>query len=412
VRSEVLRRCFEMLKSEAEGFALLITLEMGKPLAESRGAVAYAAEFFRWFAEEAPRIQGRYAQAPSGNGQFVVKHQPIGPVLAVTPWNFPLAMGARKIAPALAAGCTIIVKPAEDTPLTMLRLADLMKRAGVPDGVVNVISTSQPAEICEALTNDSRLRKVTFTGSTAVGRLLVRSSAKHLLRTSMELGGNAPFIVFADCDMEAAVKGAVLAKMRNNGEACTAVNRFYVQEPILKEFSERLADHLAQMKMGRGTEEGVEVGPLINEAQWDTTHALVQDAIERGATVVTRTTELPKEGWFYPVTVLLNIPSDARILREEVFGPVAAIRSFASEEEAIAAANNTEYGLISYIFTRDIDRAWRVASALESGMVGINRGIISDPAAPFGGVKASGFGREGGSEGIHEYLSPKYIAFQ
>jgi succinate-semialdehyde dehydrogenase/glutarate-semialdehyde dehydrogenase len=411
-RSEILLRCFETLMAESEEFALLITLEMGKPLVESRSEVAYAAEFFRWFAEEATRIQGRYSKAPGGSGQIVVKHEPVGPVLAITPWNFPLAMGTRKIAPALAAGCTIIVKPAEETPLTMLRLADLMQRCGVPSGVLNVIPTSRPAEICDSLTSDSRLRKLTFTGSTNVGRLLIKSSANHLLRMSMELGGNAPFIVFADCDLDAAVKGAIQAKMRNNGEACTAANRFYVQKPLLQQFSSHLADRLSSMKMGRGTVEGVEVGPLINKGQWETTNNLVQDALEQGARVIGKAATVPTEGWFYPATVLVDIPLGARILREEVFGPVAAIRSFESEEEVIAAANDTEYGLASYIWTRDLDRTWRVASALETGMVGVNRGIISDPAAPFGGVKASGFGREGGTEGIHEYLEAKYIAFQ
>jgi succinate-semialdehyde dehydrogenase/glutarate-semialdehyde dehydrogenase len=410
IRSELMRACFEAIVRETEEFALLMTLEMGKPLAESRAEVVYSAEFFRWFAEEAARIGGRYATAPAGNGHFVVRHEAVGPVLAITPWNFPLAMGARKIAPALAAGCTMVIKPAEDTPLSMLRLAELMQRCGLPAGVLNVITTSQPAPVTAALLADPRLRKLTFTGSTAVGKMLQRASADNMLRTSMELGGNAPFLVFDDCVLQDALNGAMLAKMRNMGQACVAANRFLVQRDIAPAFCAALRDRLAQQKLGSGTDPGTTVGPLINERQRRTTHALVEDAIACGAHVAYRSADVPTTGSFYPVTLLTDVPLSARILKEEVFGPVAAVTVFDTEDEAIALANDTEYGLAAYVYTADLARSWRVAAALRTGMVGINRGIISDAAAPFGGVKSSGLGREGGSEGIYEYLDTKYIA--
>jgi succinate-semialdehyde dehydrogenase/glutarate-semialdehyde dehydrogenase len=410
-RAELLRKCYEAIIAESDNFALLITLEMGKPLAEARAEVAYGAEFFRWFAEEAVRLGGRYAQAPSGNGQFIVRNEAVGPVYAITPWNFPLAMGARKIAPALAAGCTVILKPAEETPLTALLLAKIMHACGVPAGVVNVLPTSDPSAMTAVLTADARLRKITFTGSTAVGRVLVRASAGRLLRTSMELGGNAPFLVFEDCDLDAAVEGALSAKMRNMGEACTAANRFYVHRSVAQLFTNKMAERLSKYRLGRGTEPDVQVGPLISEKQRKITDTLVQDALAKGARIVMTSELVPEDGYFYPVTVLDQIPGDARLLREEIFGPVTAIVPFDTEEEALRMANDAEHGLASYVYTTNLERAWRVANALEFGMVGLNRGIISDPAAPFGGVKASGFGREGGVEGIHEYLQQKYVAF-
>ena len=410
-RGEILRAVYEQITARAEEFALLMTLEMGKALPESRGEVRYGAEFFRWFSEEAARIHGRYQQAPSGAGRIMVHKQPVGPCLAITPWNFPLAMGTRKIGPALAAGCTMIVKPASATPLTMLLLAKLCAEAGLPDGVLSVLTSRQSSALTQPLLDDPRLRKLTFTGSTEVGRSLVQKSAPGLLRTSMELGGNAPFVVFEDADIDAAVQGAMLAKLRNGGEACTAANRFHVQRSVLNEFTDKFVAAMTdQVRMGPGTESGTTLGPLVNEDQLNTVSELVDDAISAGAQLRLGGKAADGPGWFYPATVLTDIPDAARILREEVFGPVAPIVAFDTEEQGLAAANDTEYGLVSYVYTRDLDRALRVAEKLESGMVGVNRGVISDPSAPFGGVKASGFGREGGTEGIEEYLSTKYIA--
>ncbi|SEL23202.1 NAD-dependent succinate-semialdehyde dehydrogenase [Rhodococcus maanshanensis] len=411
-RGEILRAVFEAITARADDFALLMTLEMGKVLAESRGEVAYGAEFFRWFSEEAVRIAGRYTHAPAGTGRILVGKAPVGPCLAITPWNFPLAMGTRKIGPALAAGCTMIVKPAAETPLTMLLLGQLIADAGLPDGVLSVLPTSNAAALTGPLIDDPRLRKLTFTGSTGVGRKLIEQSAKGLLRTSMELGGNAPFVVFDDADLDAAVDGAMLAKLRNGGEACTAANRFHVQNSVREEFAARLTDRMRSMTLGPGTDPDSKLGPLINPAQLETVSELVRDAVAVGAQVRLGGQAPGGPGYFYPATVLADVPVEARILREEVFGPVAAIAGFDTEEEGIAAANDTEYGLAAYIYTQSLDRALRVAEALETGMVGVNRGVISDAAAPFGGVKSSGFGREGGSEGIEEYLETKYIALQ
>ena len=409
-RGEVLRAVFEMIIDRAEDFATLMTLEMGKVLPESMGEVKYGAEFFRWFAEEAVRIGGRYTPSPAGTGRIVVTKQPVGPCFAIMPWNFPLAMGTRKIGPALAAGCTMIVKPAQETPLTMLLLAKLMTEAGLPAGVLSVLATDKPREVTTALIDDGRLRKLTFTGSTGVGKALVKQSADKLLRTSMELGGNAPFVVFDDADVDAAVDGAMLAKMRNGGEACTAANRLYVATPLLEEFTDKFVKRMSDMNLGNGLDPSAKLGPLINPNQLATVQELVDDAVEKGATVAVGGQAPGGPGNFYPATVLVDVPANARILKEEVFGPVAPIVGFDTEEQGIAAANDTEYGLAAYIFTASLDRALRVAEALEAGMVGVNRGVISDPAAPFGGVKESGFGREGGYEGIEEYLDIKYIA--
>ena len=390
-------------------FAWLMTREMGKTLTESRGEVAYGAEFFRWFSEEAVRIHGRYAQAPTGPTRLVTLKRPVGPTLMITPWNFPLAMGTRKIGPAVAAGCTMVVKPASETPLTMLALGALLTEAGLPPGVLNIVTTSRSGEVCEPLIRDPRLRKLTFTGSTSVGKVLVEQSAEQLLRVSMELGGNAPFIVFDDADVEAAVDGAVLAKMRNIGEACTSANRFLVHASVAEEFSRQLADRLSALTLGDGAADGVDIGPLITEHARDGVHTLVEDAVAAGARVLTGGTVPDGSGHFYPPTVLVDVPDGARVLTEEIFGPVAPITTFTDEAEVIARANATEYGLVAYVFTRDQSRVIRVSEALEFGMVGINTGIVSNPAAPFGGVKHSGFGREGGFEGIEEYLSTVYV---
>ena len=409
-RGEVLRAVFEMIIDRAEDFATLMTLEMGKVLAESMGEVKYGAEFFRWFAEEAVRIGGRYTPSPAGTGRIVVTKGPVGPCYAITPWNFPLAMGTRKIGPALAAGCTMIVKPAQETPLTMLLLAKLMAEAGLPSGVLSVLATNKPREVTTALIDDGRLRKLTFTGSTGVGKALVKQSADKLLRTSMELGGNAPFVVFDDADVDAAVDGAMLAKMRNGGEACTAANRFYIANPLIDDFTDKFVKRMGELNLGNGLDPATKLGPLINANQLETVQELVDDAVAQGATVAVGGQAPGGPGNFYPATVLVDVPAGARILKEEVFGPVAPIVGFDTEEQGIAAANDTEYGLAAYIWTESLDRALRVAEALEAGMVGVNRGVISDPAAPFGGVKESGFGREGGYEGIEEYLDIKYIA--
>jgi succinate-semialdehyde dehydrogenase / glutarate-semialdehyde dehydrogenase len=409
-RGEILRSVFEAITNRAEEFATLMTLEMGKVLAESMGEVKYGAEFFRWFAEEAVRIGGRYTKAPAGTGRIIVTKSAVGPCLAITPWNFPLAMGTRKIGPAMAAGCTMIIKPAQETPLTMLLLAKLMDEAGLPKGVLSILPTSKPGDLTTALIDDGRLRKLTFTGSTGVGKALAKQSSDQLLRLSLELGGNAPFIVFDDADVDAAVDGAILAKMRNGGEACTASNRFHVANAVRAEFTEKLVKRMSEFTLGNGLDKSATLGPLVNAKQVKSVEDLVSDAVSKGATVAIGGVAPDGPGHFYPATVLDGVPANARIFKEEVFGPVAPIIGFDTEEEGIAAANDTEYGLAAYIYTQGLDRALRVAEAIEAGMVGVNRGVISDPAAPFGGVKQSGFGREGGSEGIEEYLDTKYIA--
>jgi len=409
-RGEILRRTFELMTSRADELALLMTLEMGKPVAESKAEIAYAAEFFRWFAEEAVRIEGGYQVAPNGKGRFLVMRQPVGPCLLITPWNFPAAMGARKIGPAVAAGCTMVIKPAAQTPLSMLKLAELMTEAGLPAGVLNVITTSDSGGVMEPLIRDPRARKLSFTGSTPVGRKLIEQAAEQVLRTSMELGGNAPFLVFEDADLDKAVDGAMLAKMRNGGEACTAANRIYVHSSVMDTFAGKLTERMAALKVGRGTEDGVDVGPLIDAKQRDKVKDLVDDAIAQGARVLTGATIAEGNGYFYPPTVLAGVPKSARLQKEEIFGPVAPLTAFDTEDEAVAMANDTEFGLVSYLFTNDLTRALRVAERLETGMIGLNQGIVSNPAAPFGGVKQSGLGREGGPVGIAEYLELKYVA--
>jgi len=409
-RGEILRRAYEAIVARMDDLALLMTLEMGKAVEESKAEVAYAAEFFRWFAEEAVRIEGRFASAPNGKGRLLTMKQPVGPCYAITPWNFPMAMGTRKIGPAVAAGCTMVMKPAQQTPLSMLALVQILEECGLPPGVVNHITSSSSSEVSKPIIEDPRLRKLTFTGSTEVGRKLVAQSAPGLLRLSMELGGNAPFLVFPDADVDAAVEGAVIAKMRNIGEACTAANRFHVADRVADEFTEKLAAKLAEMPVGRGTEPGVKVGPLIDDAQRGKVDELVRDAAEKGAQILLGGRAREGAGYFYEPTVLGNVPGDARLLDEEIFGPVAPVVGFDDEDAAIAAANATEYGLVAYVYTRDVKRAFRVCERLETGMIGLNQGMVSNPAAPFGGVKASGFGREGGREGIEEYLSLKYVA--
>ena len=408
-RGEILRRAFQLITERADDLALLMTLEMGKPIAESKGEITYAAEFFRWFAEEAVRIEGGYAVAPNGAGRFLIHKQPVGVCLLITPWNFPMAMGARKIAPALAAGCTCVVKPAEQTPLSMLALMDILTEAGVPAGVVNCITAMDAGGVMEPLIRSGLARKLSFTGSTGTGRLLLEQCAEKILRTSLELGGNAPLIVFEDADLDEAVAGAIAAKMRNMGEACTAANRVYVHSSVIDEFGRRLAERMAAMRVGRGTDDGVQVGPLIDEAALQKVESLVADAVGRGATVLTGGSAIAGGGYFYPPTVLTGVPRDAAMADQEIFGPVAPLTPFDTEAEVIAAANDTEYGLVSYVFTNDLRRALRVAEALETGMVGLNQGVVSNPAAPFGGVKQSGLGREGGSVGIDEFLETKYI---
>ncbi len=409
-RGEILRRAFETISERAEELALLMTLEMGKPLAESRAEIAYGSEFLRWFSEQAVRIDGRYATAPNGQGRLLTMKQPVGPCLLITPWNFPLAMGTRKIGPAIAAGCTMVVKPAQQTPLSMLMLAKILEQAGLPGGVLNLVTAGSAGRTVGPLIEDPRLRKLSFTGSTEVGRSMMAQASGNLLKLSMELGGNAPFVVFEDADIDDAVSGAVIAKMRNVGEACTAANRFHVAAPVAAEFADRLAAKLGAMKVGRGTEQDVEVGPLIDEDQRRKVAELVQDAVGRGARPLTGGGAVDGPGYFYEPTVLADVPADARLLKEEIFGPVAPIRAFDGEDEAIAAANDTEFGLVAYVYTSDLKRALRVCERLETGMIGLNQGLVSNPAAPFGGIKQSGFGREGGPEGIEEYLETKYVA--
>jgi succinate-semialdehyde dehydrogenase/glutarate-semialdehyde dehydrogenase len=409
-RGEILRRAYELITERADDLALLMTLEMGKSVAESKAEVTYASEFLRWFSEQAVRIDGRYSVAPNGAGRLMTMKQPVGPCVLITPWNFPMAMGTRKIGPAIAAGCTMVIKPAKQTPLSMLALAGILEEVGLPGGVLNVITASSSGEVMGPLIKDPRTRKLSFTGSTEVGRKLIEQSAEQILRVSMELGGNAPFLVFDDADIDDAVAGGVIAKMRNIGEACTAANRFHVASSVADEFATKLADKMGAMKVGRGTEEGVEVGPLIDDVQRSKVKDLVSDAESKGAKVVVGGGEVDGRGYFFQPTVLSDVPPDAELLREEIFGPVAPVASFESEQDAIDAANNTEYGLVAYVYTRDIKRALRVCEGLETGMVGLNQGIVSNPAAPFGGVKQSGFGREGGYEGIEEYLETKYVA--
>jgi succinate-semialdehyde dehydrogenase/glutarate-semialdehyde dehydrogenase len=409
-RGEILRRAFEAVLDQADDFAELISLEMGKTLAEAKGEVAYGAEFLRWFSEEAVRIHGRWMQAPAGGSRLLTIRKAVGPCLFITPWNFPLAMGTRKIGPAVAAGCTMVVKPAELTPLTMLALAQVLTEAGLPPGVLNIVTTHNSKALSSTLMADERLRKVSFTGSTPVGKVLVRQSADQLQRMSMELGGNAPFVVFEDADVEAAVEGAMVAKMRNMGEACTAANRFLVHESVARRFGDLLGARMGALKTGRGQDAGTDVGPLINADAVETVGQLVTDAVGDGAEIMCGGTAPDGPGHFYPPTVLLGVPAGARINREEIFGPVAPITTFASDDEAIRLANDTEYGLAAYVYTKDLARTIGIAEALEYGMVGINTGLLSNPAAPFGGVKASGFGREGGFEGIEEYLDTTYVA--
>jgi succinate-semialdehyde dehydrogenase / glutarate-semialdehyde dehydrogenase len=408
-RADMLTRAFELLHGRIDDLALLMTMEMGKPLAEARGEIAYAAEFFRHFAGEAVRIDGGYQTAPAGGARFLVARQPVGPCLLITPWNFPMAMGTRKLGPAIAAGCTSVIKPAPQTPLSMLALMDILAEAGVPGGVVNCITTTDAGGVMEPLIRSGLARKLSFTGSTDVGRLLLEQCAEKILRTSLELGGNAPFIVFEDADLDEAVEGAIAAKMRNMGEACTAANRVYVHSTVIDEFGRRLAARMAGLSVGRGTEAGVKVGPLIDRAALQKVVALVADAVDRGATVLTGGSAPGGDGYFYPPTVLTGVPRDAKMADQEIFGPVAPLTPFDSEAEVIAAANATEYGLVSYVFTNDLRRALRVAEALETGMVGLNQGVVSNPAAPFGGIKQSGLGREGGSVGIDEFLETKYV---
>ncbi|GAB4085443.1 NAD-dependent succinate-semialdehyde dehydrogenase [Myceligenerans cantabricum] len=407
-RGEILRRAFDLLMQRKEDVALLMTLEMGKPLAESRGEVAYGGEFLRWFSEEAPRIQGRYGPNPEGTGRMIVSQHPVGPCFLITPWNFPLAMATRKIAPALAAGCTVVVKPASLTPLTTLLVAQILEDAGLPAGVLNVVTTSNTGPVSERIIRDPRLRKLSFTGSTPVGRKLLAQAAPGVLRTSMELGGNAPFVVFDDADLDAAVDGALAAKFRNIGQACTAANRFIVHRSVAEEFAQRVIRRVAEFRMGRGTEDGVTIGPLIDDDAVTKSASLVADAVERGATLRLGGEPVEGTGSFFPATVVTDVRPGSDILREEIFGPVLAVVPFEDEDDAVRLANDTEFGLVSYVYTQDLARGQRMIDRLATGMMGLNMGVISNAAAPFGGWKQSGLGREGGAEGIHEYLQTKY----
>lgn len=411
-RADILRRAFELVHERADEFATLMTLEMGKPFAESQGEVTYGAEYLRWFSEEATRDYGRYSPVPEGTLRMVTRRKPVGPCLLITPWNFPLAMATRKVAPAVAAGCTMVLKPAKLTPLTAQYFAQTMLDAGLPKGVLNVVSGSSASAISEPLLADARLRKLSFTGSTPVGKTLLKGAADNVLRTSMELGGNAPFIVFEDADIDQAVAGAMGAKMRNIGEACTAANRFVVHESVAEEFTKKLATEFEKLVVGDGMDEGVTCGPLIEAKALDNIAALVEDAVDKGATVVTGGTRGEGEGHFYAPTILSKVSRETRVAQEEIFGPVAPILTFKEESEALEIANDTEYGLASYVFTEDSDRLWRVADGLEFGLMGFNAGVISNAAAPFGGVKQSGLGREGGAEGIEEYTSVQYLGIR
>jgi succinate-semialdehyde dehydrogenase/glutarate-semialdehyde dehydrogenase len=409
-RGEILWRAFEALNERADELAMLMTLEMGKAVAESKAEIAYAAEFFRWFSGEALRVEGYYKVAGNMASRVLVMRQPIGPCYFITPWNFPTAMGTRKIGPAIAAGCTMVWKPAQQTPLSALALAQLLEECGLPGGVLNVITSSSSSGVSEPIISDTRLRKLSFTGSTEVGRKLIAQSAENVVKVSMELGGNAPFLIFEDADLDAAVEGAMIAKMRNVGEACTSANRFHVADSVAGEFAERLGERMGSLQLGRGTEEGVDVGPLIDDDQRSKVAELVSDATAKGAKAIVGGSKVDGAGYFYEPTVLADVPDDARLLKEEIFGPVAPVKGFTSEEEAIVAANDTEYGLVAYVFTADLKRALRVCEALETGMIGLNQGMVSNAGAPFGGVKQSGVGREGGNEGIEEYLETKYVA--
>lgn len=409
-RGEILRRCWELMMRDGEALASLISLENGKALRDARGEVAYAAEFFRWFAEEAVRGQGEMGVAPSGANRILVQYQPIGVSLLITPWNFPAAMATRKIAPALAAGCTCVLKPATETPLTAYALAAILSEAGVPSGVVNVITTTSTQLVVDAILQDPRVRKLSFTGSTEVGKILLRKAADQVIHSSMELGGNAPFLVFEDADMDAAIEGAMIAKMRNGGEACTAANRFYVQRGISAEFSKRLSQRMSAMKVGAALEESTDCGPLINAKSVTRIARLVDDAVRRGARIACGGAAVDGPGFFYPPTVLVDVPETADIRREEIFGPIAPIYTFDTEDDAVRSANDTPFGLVSYVYTRDLERGLRVSEKLEAGMVALNRGLVSDPAAPFGGVKESGLGREGAHHGMRDFMEAKYIA--
>src|SRR3954471_22187689 len=410
-RGEILRRAFDLLTARNDEIARLIVSEMGKPLAEARGEAAYAAEFLRWFSEEAVRADGDYAMAPSGANRMLVSHAPIGISLLITPWNFPAAMATRKLGPALAAGCTVVLKPAEETPLTAVAIAQLLAEAGVPEGVVNVVCTDDPAPLVQAILGDARMRKLSFTGSTAVGRRLLELCAPLVISASMELGGNSPFVVLADADLDVAIAGAMAAKMRNGGEACTAANRFLVHESIAGPFTDRLTEAMAAVTVADGFTEGAQLGPLITEAARDKVERLVAYAVDRGARVRTGGERLPGPGFFYPPTVLDQVQRGSAILTEEVFGPVAPVMTFATEDEAVELANDTEHGLVAFVFSRDLRRALTIGERIETGMVGLNRGVVSDPVAPFGGTKQSGLGREGGHHGLLEFLEPKYFAF-
>jgi len=409
-RGELLRGTYELLTDRADDLALLLTLEMGKPLAEAKAEIAYAADFFRWFSEEAVRLPGRYTRSPDGTARFLTGTRPVGPCLLITPWNFPIAMTARKIAPAMAAGCTMVLKPAEQTPLSALALTAVLEEVGLPPGVLNVVTTTAPGQVVEPLLRRPEIRKLSFTGSTATGRWLMTVAAENLLRLSLELGGNAPFLVFDDADLNEAVEGAMVAKLRNGGQACTAANRFLVAESVAEEFTARLADRMGRVAVGPGTQPGVTLGPLIEEQARDKVVALVADAVDGGAKALVGGTPAQRPGWFFPPTVLTAVPDAAAVLHEEIFGPVAPITTFRTEDEAVAAANRTTYGLVSYLYTNDLRRALRVGERLETGMVGLNQGLVSNAAAPFGGVKHSGFGREGGEEGIAEYMATQYLA--
>jgi len=409
-RGEILRKAFELIMRDAERLAKLITVENGKALPDSRAEVAYAAEFFRWNAEEAVRNLGSLSIAPASGARILVQHKPAGIAVLVTPWNFPAAMATRKIGPALAAGCPVVLKPASDTPLTMLALMPILEEAGVPAGVVNVIPSRSSGKVVSAMLHDPRVRVVSFTGSTEVGRVLLREAADNIIKPAMELGGNAPFLVFEDADIDAAIEGAMIAKMRNMGEACTAANRFYVHESVHDEFAKKLTGKMEALKMGNGLDEGINLGPLVNKEGRDKVIELVDDAVSKGAKVLTggKTPEGP--GFFYPATVLTNVPDSAKMLNEEIFGPVASIQTFKTEDEAIKRANDTEYGLVAYLYTKDLGRGMRVSEKLDFGMIGLNRGLVSDPAAPFGGMKQSGIGREGAHEGLMEFLETQYVS--
>jgi succinate-semialdehyde dehydrogenase/glutarate-semialdehyde dehydrogenase len=409
-RGEILRKSFELIMRDAERLAKLITIENGKALSDSRGEVAYAAEFFRWNAEEAVRNLGQLYNAPSSGARVVVQHKPAGVAVLVTPWNFPAAMATRKIGPALAAGCTVVLKPASDTPLTMLALMPILEEAGVPAGVVNVIPSRASGKVVSAMLHDPRVRVVSFTGSTEVGRKLLHEAADGVVKPAMELGGNAPFIVFDDADIDAAIDGAMVAKMRNMGEACTAANRFYVHEKVHDEFAKKLTAKMSSLKMGNGLDDGVSLGPLVNKAGLDKVVELVGDAVGKGAKVLTGGKAPGGKGFFYPATVLANVPDNAKMLNEEIFGPVASLQIFKSEDEVVRRANDTEYGLVAYLYTRDLSRGMRVSEKLDFGMIGLNRGLVSDPAAPFGGMKQSGIGREGAHEGLMEFLETQYVS--